>query len=134
MRGTRSACVLALTAITVGIRPAGAVRVGVGVTGAITVYPDLGACGSLTFGSAVTAVGQLSSAGAVNGPGAAAAAVRGATPVVVAGASSWYGCLPDAYAGATVGWATYQLTASTAGGDFAETLQCVVRSGVVTCT
>jgi hypothetical protein len=52
---------------------------------------------------------------------------------VLTNATSWYGCLPDTYAGATVGYATYQLAVTTTDGDFAETLHCTVTSGVVSC-
>ncbi|MDQ1712388.1 MAG: hypothetical protein QOE45_1838 [Frankiaceae bacterium] len=123
--------------VAAAVLPAGsasAVSVDFGVAGSITVYPDMGACGTLTFARPVTAVGVFSSAGALSGPGTAVGVVRGAVPVTVVNATSWYGCLPDTYAGATIGYATYTLTASTADSDYVESRHCVVTSGRVTCT
>jgi hypothetical protein len=134
MGGGRRACVIGFLALATAVTPAGAVRVSAGISGHIDVYPDLGACGWLDFGVPVTAAGVFAEAGVVTGPGAAAGAVRGATPVVVSGESSWYGCLPDAYPGAQTAVATYELAAGTGTGEFTETLVCVVRVGVVTCT
>lgn len=113
--------------------PALAVEASVGVTGWVTVYPDMGACGGVVVSRGTTMVGELSSAGAVTGPGTATAPVRGAAPFVVPGGTSWYGCLPDAYAGATAGHATYTLSATTGGGDFVAVVNCVVTGGEVTC-
>ena len=129
----RTIAVLALAAATAATPPADAVEFGFGATGAITVYADLGACATLTFSRATVGAGTFSAAGAVTGPGTAAAPVRGATPFVLNGARSWYGCLPDAYAGATTGHAAYVLSGTTADGDFVAVLSCTVRLGVVTC-
>jgi hypothetical protein len=123
-----------LCAAAIPLPSAGAVGIELGVSGDIAVYSNLGACGTLTFTRPVTAVGQFTSVGALTGPSTAVGAVRGALPVTVVNGTSWYGCLPDTYAGATLGYATYNLTASTSQGDFAETLHCTVTSGTVACT
>ncbi|HVF03590.1 MAG TPA: hypothetical protein VNA20_02000 [Frankiaceae bacterium] len=116
-----------------GAPPAAAVETELGVRGTISVYADLGACGTLTFPRPTIAAGSFTAAGAVAGPGTATAPVRGVTAVVVTQATSWYGCLPDAYAGASVGHAVYQLSVSGADGDYASVLSCDVWSGWVTC-
>lgn len=131
MRCRRTAPLLLLGALWAP--PAAAVEAELGARGSITVYADLGACGSLTFPRPTTAAGSFTAAGAVTGPGTATAPVRGATAIVVTQATSWYGCLPDAYAGATVGHAVYQLSVSGADGDYVAVLSCDVRWGWVTC-
>jgi hypothetical protein len=124
----------ALAAVPVGIQPASAVRLGVGVSGGITVDPTFGACASLTFSRPTTGAGLLSSSGLLNGPGTVVGVVRGAEPVLLVGSTHWSACLPNAYAGATTGYATYQLVVTTVDGEFAETQHCVVTSGHVSCT
>lgn len=129
MRGVFAILLGALTTIS----PATAVEVSAGASGTIDVYPDLGACATLAFPRPVTAVGAFTSAGAVTGPGTAVAPVRGATAIAVTGATSWFGCLPDAYAGATAGAAIYTLSVTTLGNEYVQVLTCDVRRGVVTC-
>jgi hypothetical protein len=124
----------ALVATPAVTTPASAVRIGAGVSGGIAVDSTLGACASLTFSRPTTGAGLLSSSGVLSGPGTIVGVVRGAVPVVLVGATSWSACLPNAYAGATIGYATYQLVVTTVDGEFAETQHCVVSSGHLTCT
>jgi hypothetical protein len=123
----------ALAAAAALTQPASAAGFGVGVSGGITVDPTMGACASLTFGRPVTGAGFFGSAGALSGPGTIVGAVRGALPVTLVSQTGWSGCLPDAYAGATAGYAAYTLTVSTTDGDYAETRHCVVTNGRLTC-
>lgn len=132
MRGRTCAVALVLLGSWSAAPAVQAVELAFGIAGRIDVHADLGACAELTFRRPGLAVGSFTAAGAVTGPGTATAPVRGATPVVATG-TSWFGCLPDAYAGATAGVATYQLAVSSADGDFVAALSCVVRAGVVTC-
>jgi hypothetical protein len=125
-----------LALVAAALLPAGsasAIKIGVGPTGGITVYPNLAACATLDTTHPITAVGTFTSAGAVNGPGTAVGVVRGALPVTFVNSTHWYGCLPDAYAGATIGYAKYTLTLSGATDDYVEILQCTVTSGAVSC-
>jgi len=133
VRGALTRAAVAIALVAVPLSEAGATRARFGADGAITVYDDMGACAVLEFDQPVTGSGQLTSDGVVNGPGTITAPVAGAQPVVLVGATSWYGCLPDSYAGAATGAATYQLTATTTAGDYAEVLVCTVRLGWVTC-
>lgn len=119
--------------LSAGVAPASGVEAGFGISGYITVFRDLGACATVTLSRPVTATGELSAVGAVAGPGSAVAPVRGATPFVISGTTSWYGCLPDAYAGASAGSATYTLAVSSVDNDFAAVLACDVRNGAVSC-
>ena len=125
---------LLAAAVLIPAGSASAIRAGLGVSGGITVYPNMGACATLTFASPVTAVGVFSSAGVLSGPGTIVGVVRGAVPVTLVNATTFYACLPDAYAGATLGYATYTLTASSTTSDYVESLHCAVVSGTVTCT
>lgn len=113
--------------------PAAAVEVEFGIAGGITVYPDLTSCASLSFPGPTTFVGAFTASGFVQGPGTLVGAARGATPIVVVGGTSWFGCLPGGYPEASVGSAVYTLSGSTGATDYAEIKHCTVRSGRVVC-
>jgi hypothetical protein len=97
------------------------------------VYADLGACLTITSPVPLTGTGTFTAAGAVSGPGTLAAPVAGARPVVMVGQTTWYGCLPGAYAGAMAGGAVYTLVFNTADATFVDVTRCDVRRGSVTC-
>lgn len=117
----------AITALCLGATPASAATAG------IEVYDDLGACLTITSPVPLTGTGTFTAAGAVSGPGTLTAPVAGARPVLMAGQTRWYGCLPGAYAGATVGSAVYTLVLNTADTTYADVTRCDVRRGSVTC-
>jgi hypothetical protein len=108
------------------------VRVGA-VTGGITIYPNMSACVDVSFGQPVTAAGVFTSSGALQGPGTVVGVVRGALPVTLVNQTSWYGCLPDAYAGATTGYATYTFSVSTSDSDYLVSEHCTISGAVMTC-
>lgn len=128
---------LVMTAAALGLwgSPAGAVGAGVFAGGDIDVAADLGACATITFPVSTTFVGEFSATGQVSGPGTRYATIRGALPFVnTRGGTSWTGCIPGAYEGATAGWAKYTLTASGLnGGEVVYVVQCAVTNGVVSC-
>lgn len=113
--------------------PAGAVGAGFGGSGSVDVYPDMGSCAVLTFDAPTAFAGSFSQAGWLAGPGTATRPVQGATPIVVANGTHWYGCLPDAYAGATAGYAVYTLHASAPAGDVVVVRICTVTLGRLAC-
>jgi hypothetical protein len=108
------------------------VRIGA-VTGSVGVNPDMSACASVTFSHPVTGAGSFTSAGVLQGPGTIVGVVRGALPVVLVDQTSWYGCLPDTYTGATTGYAAYTFHVSTQDGDYVDSTHCTVSFGVLTC-
>lgn len=115
--------------------PVAAHEVGVGDgDGDITVYEDMSACATVTFPAPTTFAGQFSAAGAIAGPGGLVGAVRGAREILVTDGTTWFGCVTDAYAGASIGAAEYTLTVSALTGDFVAVELCTVRQGVVSCT
>lgn len=124
----------ALTAFLFPLTPASAIGIGVFATGTITPDSALGACASVTFPVSTTAVGEFSAVGEVQGPGTKVGTIRGAIPIVINRGSSWNGCIPGAYSGATTGEAKYTLTASGAnGGEIVYVVQCTVTNGHVSC-
>jgi hypothetical protein len=125
---------MAVAALGLWGAPAGAVGVGVFAGGDIQVANDLSACASVTFAASTTFVGAFTATGQVSGPGTKVATIRGVQPFVVTRGTSWSGCIPGAYEGATAGWAKYTLTASgVSGGEVAYVVQCAVTNGVVRC-
>src|SRR5688500_4306915 len=102
-------------------------------TAGIEVYEDLGACLTITSPVPMTGTGTFTATGAASGPGTLAAPVAGVRPVVLADQTTWYGCVPGAYVGATAGGAVYTLVFNTADTTFADLTRCDVRRGVVTC-
>lgn len=125
---------LALPALLIPASPASALGVGLLATGDITPDDSLGACATVTFPSSTTAVGQFTGVGEVQGPGTKVGTIRGAIPIIINRGTSWSGCIPGAYAGATAGEAKFTLTASGAnGGEIVYVVQCTVTNGTVTC-
>lgn len=120
-----------VVAVVAAIALPAAARDGVDVW--IEVYDDLGACATITSYGPGPVAGSFASGGVVTGPGTIVEPVRGATPFTITGPDTWYGCLPDAYAGATTGDARYVVAYSTRTHDRLVVVRCTVTSGVVSC-
>lgn len=130
VRSCVAAAVLAAS-VCATTAPAGAIGLGLGLAGTVAVGPDLGACATVTGPAGSTIVGSFTAVGQVQGPGTRFGTIRYTTPFVAT--SSWSGCAPGAYPGATAGEAKYVLHAHSTAGDYVEVKQCVVNRGVVTC-
>ena len=101
--------------------------------GAISPTSGLGACATLSFSGGGTFVGQFVGVGELQGPGTQVGTVRGAIPIVVTSGSSWSGCIPGSYAGATAGEAKFTLSGNSKNGDYLAVVQCAVTNGHQTC-
>ena len=101
--------------------------------GAIAVNSALGACATLTFAGSGTFVGQFTAVGEMQGPGTKVGSIRGAMPILVTSGSTWHGCIPGAYSGATAGEAKFTLSGDGSVGDYVEVRQCAIRAGALTC-
>lgn len=112
---------------------ASAAEVSTGPYGTFAVGADLSACVTLSFARPTTGAGTLSAVGVASGPGTIVGVVRGATPIVLTGTRSWYGCVAGAYAGATVAEAVYAFSLTTTEYDVVDVTRCSVRTGVTSC-
>lgn len=126
---------VALLGLVSAVRPATAVGIGVGgISGGVTVYPDLASCATVTFSSPTTFAGEFTASGVLYGPGTIVMPVAGAKPIIGVNTTTWSGCIPGGYSGATSGYVVFTLTVtSPARGEYVEVKQCAVTFGSVFC-